>query len=124
MRATTWVSVNQVSNPINSRSQVSVFKLLCNKIRSHLVLKLPCYSCRSILATLADEPFYTKWWFLIIVGLLILMVVIVFVATLCVTSANAWKREHEKQKKQGVYDTHQLPDDFVVSYELQSKRDR
>jgi hypothetical protein len=49
------------------------------------------------------------------------MVIIVFISTLCVTSANAWKKEHEKQKK-SAYDTHQLPDDFVVSYELQSKQ--
>lgn len=53
-----------------------------------------------------------------------MMVIIVFVATLCVTSANAWKKEHEKQKKQNAYDIHQLPDDFVVSYELQSKQNR
>lgn len=59
-----------------------------------------------------------------IVGLVILIVVIIFVATLCVTSANAWKKEHEKAKKnkQGAYDAHQLPDDFVVSYELQSSK--
>lgn len=64
-----------------------------------------------------DDPFYTKWWFLVIVGLLILMVVILFVATLCVTSTS-WKKE----EKPTAYDTHQLSDGFVVSYELQSKQ--
>ncbi|KAI6207039.1 hypothetical protein M3Y94_00984300 [Aphelenchoides besseyi] len=69
-------------------------------------------------ATLPDDPFYTKWWFLVIVGLVILMVVIVFVATLCVTSATSWKKE----EKTSAYHAHQLADGFVVSYELQSKQ--
>ena len=46
------------------------------------------------------------------------MVVIVFVATLCVTSATAWRKE---KKATPAFDAHQLVDGFVVSYELQQQ---
>lgn len=70
------------------------------------------------LATIPDDPFYTKWWFLVIIALLILIVVVIFIATLCITSSSS----KYKSEKGHAFDTLQLSDGGIVSYELQSKR--
>jgi hypothetical protein len=53
----------------------------------------------------------------VIVGLLIVIIILVFVATLCLTNSSKYKSE-----KNHAFDTLQLSDGGIVSYELQSKR--
>lgn len=66
---------------------------------------------------LPEDPFYTKWWFLVIIFLSSLIVIMVFVATLCFTNrSNAYKSD-----KNHAFNTLQLSDGGIVSYELHSK---
>lgn len=70
-----------------------------------------------ILEFLPEDPFYTKWWFLVIIFLCSLIVIMVFVATLCFTNkSNAYKSD-----KNHAFNTLQLSDGGIVSYELHSK---
>lgn len=102
---TTWASVTRVHLPKSSTFLVG-----------------RCFQAKhaffSDLATIPEDPFYTKWWFLVIVALLILIVIVIFIATLCITSSSS----KYKSEKNHAFDTLQLSDGGIVSYELQSKR--
>uniref|UniRef100_A0A915E8P4 Protein sidekick-like protein n=1 Tax=Ditylenchus dipsaci TaxID=166011 RepID=A0A915E8P4_9BILA len=69
-------------------------------------------------ASLPEDPFYTKWWFLVIIGLLILIVIMVFVATLCFTNTT----KKYKSEKDHAFDTLQLSDGGIASYALHTTK--
>jgi hypothetical protein len=87
-------------------------------------------------ATTPDEPFYTEWWFLALVGAVLAFTILGFVALLFLAgnrkeTVNAaemigQKRKKGKKERRGkeaaAFDTLQLSDGGIVSYELYTKR--
>ncbi|KAI1732942.1 fibronectin type III domain-containing protein [Ditylenchus destructor] len=63
-------------------------------------------------ASLPSDPFYTKWWFLVIIGLLILIVIMAFVAALCFTGTKKYKSSKD------AFDTLQLSDGGIANEEF------
>jgi hypothetical protein len=72
----------------------------------------------SIAEHLPDDPFYTKWWFLVILALASLVVIVVVIALLCVTGRN----NKYKYEKRNSADSLQLADGGIVSYELRASQ--
>jgi len=89
---------------------------------AHLII--PIFKNPLCSALLPEDPFYTKWWFLTIVALIALIVVMAFAAVLCFTSSGSSRYKSDKGQRGGAFDTLQLSDGGIVSYELHSKHRR
>ncbi|KAK0397791.1 hypothetical protein QR680_002272 [Steinernema hermaphroditum] len=61
-----------------------------------------------------DDPFYTKWWFIVMVGLITFVIVVIVISLLCVTGSAA---NYRYDKRRTSVDSLQLAEN-VVSYEL------
>lgn len=69
-------------------------------------------------ASLPEDPFFTKWWFIVMVALVTFVVIVIVVALLCVTG------NHYKYEKRNSIDSLQLADGGIVSYELRASKRR
>jgi len=67
---------------------------------------------------LLDDPFYTKWWFLVILALASLVIILIVVASVCVTGGD----NKYKYEKRNSADSLQLADGGIVSYELRASQ--
>lgn len=65
-----------------------------------------------------DDPFWNQWWFLVIIALVIILIIFIFIVILCITNS---VRNSYKEEKNTAFDTLQLSDGGIVSYELHSK---
>uniref|UniRef100_A0A1I7YHM0 Protein-tyrosine-phosphatase n=1 Tax=Steinernema glaseri TaxID=37863 RepID=A0A1I7YHM0_9BILA len=61
-----------------------------------------------------DDPFYTKWWFIVMVGLITFVIIVIVISLLCVTGSAA---KYRYDKRRASVDSLQLAEN-VVSYEL------
>ncbi|CAD5226006.1 unnamed protein product [Bursaphelenchus xylophilus] len=120
-----WVTISNVLGTDNEYrisyrqlepSSYYVFRLFA---RNNLGIGLPSEASEQlhVPASIPEDPIYTTWWFLIIVALVLVIIVMLFVFLLCMIN----HKSDKKDEKSDVFDTHQLADGFVVSYELQNK---
>uniref|UniRef100_A0A914QBI7 Sidekick n=1 Tax=Panagrolaimus davidi TaxID=227884 RepID=A0A914QBI7_9BILA len=100
-------------------SSIYVFRVFA---RNRLGIGLPSTVSDELIvpATIPDDPFYNKWWFIAAVGGLIFIVVFIFIILLCVTNGN----KRYKGDKRPSFDSLQLADGGIVSYELRQSKNK
>uniref|UniRef100_A0A7E4ZS71 Down syndrome cell adhesion molecule-like protein Dscam2 n=1 Tax=Panagrellus redivivus TaxID=6233 RepID=A0A7E4ZS71_PANRE len=100
-------------------ASVYVFRVFA---RNQLGIGLPSADSEQLVVpeSIPEDPFYTKWWFVAVVGASILLVVIIFVVTLCLTSRN----NRYKNDKRRSFDSLQLADGGIASYQLAQTKNK
>uniref|UniRef100_A0AC34QH49 Thymidine kinase, cytosolic n=1 Tax=Panagrolaimus sp. JU765 TaxID=591449 RepID=A0AC34QH49_9BILA len=100
-------------------ASIYVFRVFA---RNQLGIGLPSPESAQLIVpeSIPDDPFYTQWWFIIAIGLAIMLVIIIFITMLCWTGS----RNRYKHKKRESFDSLQLADGGIVSYELRQSKNK
>ncbi|TMS37371.1 hypothetical protein L596_004315 [Steinernema carpocapsae] len=117
-----WITMSNIDGP-SSEYQIDyrllvpssyyVFRLYA---RNNLGVGYPSVESEQlhVPSFIPEDPFYTKWWFIVMVGLITFVIIVIVISLLCVTGSAA---KYRYDKRRASIDSLQLAEN-VVSYEL------